>query len=344
MTPRRGSRLNDLLSRPVRPWRGIAVGAVAVAVTVVAFGLVHDGSARVIEALVMVVPVVAGAVLGGQRAALAVALFATAAFSLIIPPFGSPRIELTQDVVALIVFLVVALVVGSVVARRVEALGDLEAQRELLLRSVSHDFRTPLSVISAATSELMQSPDHDEATRRKLQSLVLDEADRLDRLVANLLDLSRMRAGGFEPRRQAVDVGELVDHVTGRLRRVLVNVDLHVDIEPAMPALQADFTQMDQVLTNLLENAVRHSPRDGSVTLAARTTATGVRFSVSDEGPGIDPAEAEMLFEPFRSGAVPGSSGVGLAICRGIVQAHGGRIDVDHDAGPGATLVVELPY
>ena len=342
--PRFGDRLNSLLSVRVRPALGSAVGLSMVVVTVVTFGLVHDSSARVIEALVMVVPVVAAAVLGGQRAAVFVAVVGTLAFGLIIPPFGSPRVELTQDVVALVVFLAVALAVGSVVARRVEALGHLEEQRELLMRSVSHDFRTPLAVISAATSDLMQSPHYDDATRAKLQSIVLDETDRLDRLVANLLDLSRLRSGQLEPHRQAVDVGELVDHVTQRLRRVLVGVDLRVELEPGLPALQADFTQMDQVLTNLLENAVRHSSPTGVVGLTVVTTSSSVRFSVTDEGPGVDPDEAEVIFQPFRSGALPGSSGVGLAICRGIVQAHGGTIRVTGRDGPGAEFVVDLPY
>lgn len=341
--PRLGARLDALLSIRVRPVLGVLVGVAAIAVTVVSFWLVHDASARVIEALVLIVPVVAAAVLGGQRAAVLVALTATLAFGLIVPPFGTFRVGSAQDVVALGVFLVVALVVGAVVARRVEVLGDLERQRELLLRSVSHDFRTPLSVISAATSDLMQSPDYDDATRHKLQSLVLDEADRLDRLVANLLDLSRMRAGGFEPHRQAVDVGELVDHATRRLRRLLDGVDLRVELEPSLPAIQADFTQMDQVLTNLLENAVRHSPPGGVVRVGAGTTPSTVRISVSDEGPGIDPDDAEVVFEPFRSGAIPGSSGVGLAICRAIVEAHGGRIGVSGDRAAGAELFVELP-
>ena len=101
---------------------------------------------------------------------------------------------------------------------------------------------------------------------------------------------------------------------------------------------------MDQVLTNLLENAVRHSRPTGVVGLTVVTTSSSVRFSVTDEGPGVDPDEAEVIFQPFRSGALPGSSGVGLAICRGIVQAHGGTIRVTGRDGPGAEFVVDLPY
>lgn len=340
--PALGLRLNAMLSVRVRPVLGTAAGLALVVVTVVAFWLVHDSSARVIEALVMVVPVVTAAVVGGQIAAVVVALVATAAFSLIIPPFGSPRVELPQDVVALAVFLLVALAVGSVVARRVEILGQLEAQRELLLRSVSHDFRTPLSIISAATSDLIESPDYDASTQRRLHELVLDESQRLDRLVSNLLDLSRMRSGGLAPNLQAVDVAELIEHSTGRLRRVMSSVVLDVGVEPDLPVVSADFTQLDQVLTNLLENAVRHSPTGGTVRLSAESTHRSVRMVVADDGPGIDRADVDVIFEPFRSGTNPGSSGVGLAICRAIVQAHGGSITV-LDPPAGAAFAVDLP-
>lgn len=337
-----GDRLDALLSHRVRPLAGTLIGLAGVAVVVIAFALVHDSSARVVEALVLVVPVVAAAVIGGQRAATAVAFVATAAFTLMVPPFGTLRIELTQDVVALVVFLAVALVVGAVVARRVEVLGDLEQQREVLLRSVSHDFRTPLAIISAATSDLIESTDYDEATRRRLNGLVLGEAERLDRLVSNLLDLSRMRSGGLTPDLQAVDVAELVTYSTERLRRVLDTVDLHVSIPDDTPSIQADFTQADQVLTNLLENAVRHSPAGGIVRLDVVPTPRTVRITVSDDGPGIPPELVDELFEPFRSGQIPGASGVGLAICRAVVEAHGGSIRVGSPT-TGAELIVELP-
>jgi len=336
------TRLTSLLTVRVRPVQGTVLGLVGVAIVAVAFGLVHDASLRVIEALVLVVPVIFAALVGGQRASSAVAMSATLAFAFIIPPFGRPDVELTEDLVALGVFLAVALVVGSLVAGRVEALGHLEEQRNLLLRSVSHDFRTPLAVISAATSDLMASPDYDDATRDHLHSLVLDETQRLDRLVANLLDLSRLQSAGFRPTLQSVDIGELVEHVTGRLRRILLSVDLQVEVAAGLPAVPADFTQLDQVLTNLIENAVRHSPPGGIVRLTAASMPRCVQLSVADEGPGVDPASAEQLFEPFRSGSIPGASGVGLAICRAIIDAHGGAIRF---ARPpvGAEVIVELP-
>lgn len=337
-------RLNVVLAGRIRPVRATLVGSLVAVVVGAFFGIVHEGSARAVEALMLVVPVVGAAVVGGKRAAYAVAVVATLVFTFIIPPFGSPRIEVSQDIAALVVFLAVALVVGALVAARVESLDHIEQQREMLLRSVSHDFRTPLAIISAATSDLMQSPDYDDATRLHLQGMVLDEAGRLDRLVANLLNLSRIRSDGLHPKRQAVDLDELVEYSTSRLRRVFANVELQVDVPPGLPLIQADYTQMDQVLTNLLENAVRHSPPDGVVRLGVLQMHETVRITVSDDGPGIDPAEAEVIFEPFRSGSVPGTTGVGLAICRAIVEAHGGTIEAVTPPDGGAQFVVTLPY
>src|SRR5262249_27771116 len=158
----------------------------------------------------LVVPVVATAIMGGRRPAELVAGVATLMFTLVLPPVGSLRLRFTEDVVALIVFSAVAFTIGGVVARRVETFNRLEQQRAALLRSVSHDLRTPLAAIRAAVSELKTESLYDEAARMHLLEHVGDEAERLDRLVANLLSLARIEGGGLTPHRQSVDVAELV--------------------------------------------------------------------------------------------------------------------------------------
>lgn len=212
-----------------------------------------------------------------------------------------------------------------------------------MLRSVSHDLRTPLSTIRAASSELLEGGDHDPETRRRLLQLVVDESERLDRLVSNLLNLSRIEAGALGKRRQSVDLAELIGFCTARLDRLFEDLTLHIDVAPDLPFIEADHTQLDQVITNLLENAARHSPSRAAVTLSARAQARRVLITVSDQGPGVDPSQMELIFQPFRSGMIAGSSGIGLAICKAVVEAHHGEISVEDAPGGGARFVVSLP-
>ena len=170
-----------------------------------------------------------------------------------------------------------------------------------------------------------------------------DEAERLDRLVANLLSMSRIEAGAFRPDRQAVDVEELVAESARRLRPLFRESKLEVDIDPSVPLVDGDYSQLDQVVTNLLENAARHAPAGSSVRVAARRRDGRVELRVSDQGDGVPAGEREHIFEPFRTGSGSASSGIGLAICRAVVEAHGGSVRVEDADGGGATFLVELP-
>jgi len=336
---------------------------------------------RPTPALLLVLPVVAAAVVGGRRAALAIAVVAAGALNLaFIPPFWTPKVAVVEDVVALGVFLVVAATVGTFVAReadrrraaeqraeetqalyeryetlvaererladettRLAVLEHVDAQRSALLRSVSHDLRTPLATIRAVTSDLRDGPAYDAATRDELLDLVGDEAERLDRLVANLLDLSRIEAGALQPSRQAVALDELVADRVRRLARLFRQVRVQVDLPADLPLLDADYTQLDQVITNLLENAARHSPPRSTVQVGARRCEAMVEVWVSDEGAGVTPFERERIFQPFRRGQDSASTGVGLAICRAIVEAHGGSIDAQAAPGGGAQFRFTMP-
>ena len=336
-------RTDQVLSGGLQPRRALVLGIAGVVLIGLLLGPNQESFARATQALILVVPVICAAVLGGRWVAYVVAAAATVEFSLLVPPFGSLRVELQQDVIALIVFLLVAVLVSMVVARRIELLGEVERQRALLLRSVSHDLRTPLSTIRAASSELLDGGDHDPATRHRLLQLVSDESDRLDRLVSNLLNLSRIEAGALQPRRQSIDVAELIGFCTARLDRLFIDRTLTVDVADDLPFIEADHTQLDQVLTNLLENAARHSPPGGEVIVSARAEGRQLVIAVSDDGPGVDPAQAELLFQPFRSGTIAGSSGIGLAICKAVVDAHHGEISVAASPDGGARFVVSLP-
>ena len=337
------ARFVGLLVSSARPLHAAGAGVAAALLLGVLMGQVHDELSRATLALVLVVPVIVTAVAGGRRAAYAVAATATVVFALLLPPAGSFRVRLADDLIALVVFSAVAVVIGTLVAGRIEMLGRLERQRAVLLRSVSHDLRTPLAGIRAATSEVLDL-DHDPQTRRKLLALVGEEVERLDRLVANLLSLSRIEAGALVPRRQPVDIGELLGDTSRRLASLLADHPLALDVPDDLPLIEADYTLLGQVFTNLLENAARHTAPGSAVEVSVRTTTAGVAVSVADRGPGVLAGDNDdALFEPFRPGPVTGSSGMGLAICKAIAEAHGGTIEAGPNPGGGARFTVTLP-
>jgi two-component system sensor histidine kinase KdpD len=335
-------------------------------------------------ALVLVLPVVAAGLVGGGVAALVTALLSAAAFNLaFIPPFWTMKIDALADGIDLAVFSLVALAVGLLVSfevdrrsaaeqrateiealyeraerlaaerehlagetARLQALERVDEQRAALLRSVSHDLRTPLATIRAVASDLRDGGGrYDRATEVELLATVCDEAERLDRLVGNLLSMSRIEAGALRPERQAVDLEELVADRMRRLTRLFSSVRVQIEMAPDLPLVDGDYTLLDQVVTNLVENAARHAPAASTVRVCGRLVETGgaVELSVSDEGIGVPDYERERIFEPFRRGEGSVSSGVGLATCKAIVEAHGGSIRVDRTPGGGATFVARLP-
>lgn len=359
--------------REPRPLLGLSLGMIAVLVITVPLGLETRHLLLATPALLLVLPVLLAAVIGGRAASIVVAVVAAVALSFeFIPPIHSLRINGAEDVGAYAVFVVVAVVVGGLVsdlshrrrtaqslatrmqemhdelkaataeAQRVALLEQLDQHRAALLRSVSHDLRTPLVTIRGVASDLRSEDPYDDATRRRLLDLVIDEAERLDRIVTNLLNLSRIEAGALDPVMEPLDLSDLVGAAARRLRRVFHATPLEVEVPSGLPAAFGDPTLIDLVLTNLLENAVRHGGRGGTVRVGAQQHEDLLTVTVADEGPGVDPTVRERLFEPWSSGATSGSSGVGLAICRSIVEAHGGTIEV-HDDAVGGRFSFTLP-
>jgi two-component system sensor histidine kinase KdpD len=222
-----------------------------------------------------------------------------------------------------------------------------------LLSSVSHDLRTPLAGIKVATSSLLE-PDIEwsEADRQAFLREIDSEVDRLTRLVSDLLDLSRIEAGVVRPTREWVDVGELIDRVARRPSPYLSGHPLLREVADRLPAVRLDAVQLEQVLTNLLENAAKYSPPGTPITIGARTTggpadAAELEIWVADRGIGIPPEERSKIFNPFYR--VPGvvgrggGTGLGLAIVKGLVEANGGRVEVVSTPGRGSTFSIHLP-
>jgi two-component system sensor histidine kinase KdpD len=221
--------------------------------------------------------------------------------------------------------------------------------RAAMFSSVTHDLRTPLASIKAGVTSLLDpSVRYDDAQERELLTTILEETDRLNRLVGNILDLAKIRAGALVPARHAAALDEIVGAVRTRLRPRLdaQGVVVATELGGDLPDVMVDEMQLDQVLTNLIENAARYSPRGGEVRVAAAVVGETVQIRVSDAGPGIPAEERERVFEAFyrggRSPETPGS-GLGLAIAKAIVTAHGGTIWVEGAAGGGTAVVFEIP-
>jgi two-component system sensor histidine kinase KdpD len=294
-----------------------------------------------------------------------------------IPPTGRFDISADRDAVALIVFVIVAVVSSSLGemarARTAEAerrrleteavlaeLRELSAERDrmqaeaigagalrrsdelktALLRSVSHDLRTPLTAIIAAGAAL-DSPSVTAEERGELSAAVVSEGERLSRLVENLIDVSRLESGSAEPRREPVDLLGVFEAA-----RESVGLDgeaVKLSVDPEGAPLVADPVQLERAFANLIENGARHG---GGRPVLVRARESGGRLVVRvvDQGPGIPEAERERIFEPFyrREGSGQGI-GLGLAIARGFVEANGGAIEVESVPGQGSTFVVAFP-
>jgi two-component system sensor histidine kinase KdpD len=321
------------------------------------------------------------AFLGGTAASVTTAAVAALALNLtFIEPYGTLKIAAVEEITAFVAFVLVALLIGQLVVRlaqrrgevierdaavadldaqlaaaqvdrrrlvdeasRAEQLERIDLQRAALLRSVSHDLRTPLAAIRTIATDLRDGVEYDTDTRTELLTTVCDEVDRLDRLVANLLSLSRIEAGAFTPERQAIDLAELVTDRYRRLAPLLRDHDLRTDIPADLPLIDADYAQLEQVMTNLLANAVRHAPAGSDLWVVARQHGAKVRIEVSDRGAGVAEEARDEIFTAFRRGEGSRSTGIGLAICRSIVEAHGGVIGVERTFGGGATFWFTLP-
>jgi signal transduction histidine kinase len=218
--------------------------------------------------------------------------------------------------------------------------------RRNLTADVAHELRTPLHIIQGNLEGLLDGVY--QATPEQI-NLLLDEARQLVRLVEDLRTLSLAEAGQLPLEREAVDIRELLDDVATSFsgQAEAAGVALQVEDRPGAEPLivQGDAGRLDQVLSNLVANALRHTPSGGKITLRAEVAQDGVRLQVADNGSGISPEDLTNIFDRFWSGdrARRDGSGLGLAIARQLVQAHGGRIAVESQLDQGTTFTIDLP-
>jgi two-component system sensor histidine kinase KdpD len=224
---------------------------------------------------------------------------------------------------------------------------EAEQVRSSLLSSVSHDLKTPLAAIAGASSSLLEAPLLDPESRRQLLETVVDEATRLNRLLENILQMSKLEAGVAPPNKQWHVLEEIVGSALHRTQRELANHQVITRLPADLPLISVDGLLLEQVLVNLLENAARYTPPGSQVLISAAVDGPDLRIAVGDNGPGLSVGTEERVFEKFFR-ATPSAdagrgSGLGLAICRAIIQAHGGKMTAANRPDRGVEFVIRLP-
>jgi len=232
-------------------------------------------------------------------------------------------------------------------ASSARAQAETERARSTLLSSVSHDLRTPLAAITGAATSLRDDGARlSEATRHELADTITEEARRLNRLIGNLLEMTRLESGTLRVRKEWHSVEEIVGAALARLDGTLGDRPIDLELDDTLPLVPVDDILFEQVVSNLVENAHKYSPAGRPITIRAAVAGDALCFEVEDRGPGLAPGDERRVFEKFHRGqnanAHPGA-GLGLAICEGIVHAHDGRIEARQRAGGGAVFTVRLP-
>ncbi len=232
-------------------------------------------------------------------------------------------------------------------AHQTELLKATEKLQAALLNSISHDLRTPLVSITGSLSSLREkSLKLNKVDRQNLIETAYNEAMRLNRLVGNLLNMTRLEAGAIRLRHEPCDIQDIVGTALEQLNERLVGKPVKVTIPPDLPMITLDFALFCQALVNLIDNAIKYSPKESPVTIDAQATITGIELRVTDEGIGIPQQDLERIFDKFYRVSRPENihgTGLGLAISKGIVEAHGGTIRAENRPGGGMIMTIQVP-
>ena len=232
-------------------------------------------------------------------------------------------------------------------SRQTQVLRQADKMQKALLNSISHNLRTPLSTVTGALETLLQdSAVLDEATRTELLNNAAEQAARLNRLVGNLLDMSRLQAGAVRVKREPCDIQDVVGAALDQLGEPARKREIVLDFPRRQLLVPLDFVLISQVLVNLVDNALKYSPPDQPVEIRVREHTDEVELAVLDRGTGIAESDLKLVFDRFYRGqraAQTGGSGLGLSICRGFVEAHGGRIWAEQRMPAGTIIAFTIP-
>jgi two-component system, OmpR family, sensor histidine kinase KdpD len=326
---------------------GFATGAVLLPALTLAAAALRSHLEFSADVPLYLLVVVITSLVGGFSPALASAVAASLLLNYyFVPPLHTLNVDHVSSIVALVVFLLIAVLVSRVVdlAAHRSLLAESDRQRTALLSAVSHDLRTPLAAAKAAVSSLRSGEVRwSDGDRREFLATAEDALDRLTALVTNLLDLSRLQAGALPVMPSAVGLDDVVART---LEYADPDARIVVDVPPDLPEVEADSGLLERAVANVLENALRHSPAGTKVEIVGRAHGDRVELRIIDRGPGIEAAQVEEVFRPFqRTDDVPAAGagvGLGLAIARGFTEAMGGGVTAEPTPGGGATVVFSL--
>jgi len=294
--------------------------------------------------------VMIAAIWWGQGPAIVTSIFSVFAFDFfLVPPYLTLSVADLQYIFTFIAFLVVGIVVSTLASKTREQV--IQRQKEklqtALLSSISHDLRTPLSSVTGSLSALLDNDAGlDDATRKELLENAFAESDHLNRLVGNLLDMTRMEAGALKIKRKACELRDVLGVTLEQLKEKIGDRNIRIDIPKDFPEVSMDFLFMMKVFFNLIDNALKYSPADTPIDIKATAFKDKVRIEIKDRGIGIPKEDLMRVFEKFYRVSRPQQimgTGLGLSICKGIVEAHGGEICAQNNPDRGATFIISIP-
>jgi K+-sensing histidine kinase KdpD len=292
-----------------------------------------------------------------RTAAVVASVLGVAAFDFtFVEPYYTLSVHDQQYVFTFIGMLLTALTISTLthhaLAREQEARAawervEAEFLRNTLLSGVSHELRTPLAAITGSASALIESDERLSASARgEMLETIYAEAERMDRLITNLLDMTRLESGGLSLKKEWQPIQEVIGSALHHADRRLQGRRVTTHLAPDLPLLAVDAVAIEQVLINLLDNAVDHTPPQTPIDISASRQDDAVAIEVADEGPGLKPGTEERIFQKFvrvDCGANRHGFGLGLTICKGIIEAHGGKIGARNRSGGGVVFRFTLP-
>jgi len=342
-------------------WRGFAWAfAVVIATTAMGWPLYRGKSVHIDNANILMLYLLGVlwiATHHSRSAAVLASVLAVVAFDLVfVKPFYSLAVADPQYLVTFAVMLLTALVISelthrvrvqSEAARQAWERAEAEFLRNTLLSGVSHELRTPLAGITGAASALIEAGDQlSSQSRAQMLDTIASEAERMERLIKNLLDMTWLEAGGLKLNKQWQPLQEVVGSALHRMNRRLSGRAITTDVPNDLPLVQIDAVLIEQLLINLLDNAMQYTPPGSAIEISARQVGSAIEVEVADHGPGIPTGTEDRVFQKFfRAGqkANQRGMGLGLAICRGFVEAHGGTIAASNRPTGGASFRFKLP-